>query len=55
MYPTLIFVSKTDKLNIELRKKLVRCYVWSIAICGSETWTLEVFGELQNAMLEENG
>jgi hypothetical protein len=30
----------TSKLNIELRKKLVICYVWSIALYGSETWTL---------------
>jgi hypothetical protein len=30
----------TIKLNIESRKKLVRCYVWSIDLCGSETWTL---------------
>ena len=30
----------TSKLNIELRKKLVRCYVWGIALFGSETWTL---------------
>ena len=29
----------TSKLNIELRKKLVR-YVWSIALYGSETWKL---------------
>ena len=41
----------TSKLNIDLKKKLVRCYVWSIALCGSETWTLknivvELFGEL---------
>ena len=30
----------TSKLNIELRKELVRCYVWSIALYGSEIWTL---------------
>ena len=30
----------TGKLNIELRKKLVRCYVWNIALYGSETWIL---------------
>ena len=30
----------TSKLIIELKKKLVRCYVWSIALYGSETWTL---------------
>ena len=27
----------TSKLNIELEKKLVRCYVWIIALYGSET------------------
>ena len=27
----------TSKLNFELRKELVRCYVWSIALYGSET------------------
>jgi len=30
----------TSKLNIELKNKLIRCYVWSIALYGSETWTL---------------
>jgi hypothetical protein len=27
-------------LDLELRKKLVNYYVWSIAIYGAETWTL---------------
>ena len=38
----------TSKLNVELKKKLVRCYVWSIALYGSETKKIgeEVFGEL---------
>ena len=30
----------TSKLTIELRKKLVRCYVWSIVLYSSEIWTL---------------
>jgi len=30
----------TSKLTVELRKKLVRCYVSSLASYGSETWTL---------------
>ena len=30
----------TCTLNIELRKKLVRYYVWSIAVDGPETWPL---------------
>jgi hypothetical protein len=29
-----------SKLDLNLRKKLVKCYIWSIALYGSETWTL---------------
>jgi hypothetical protein len=32
-----LFTSKTD---LELRKKLVKSYIWSIALYGAETWTL---------------
>jgi len=30
----------TSTLYLELRKKLVKCYVWSIDFYGVETWTL---------------
>jgi hypothetical protein len=30
----------TSKLDLELRKKLVKCYIWSIVLYGAETWTL---------------
>jgi hypothetical protein len=30
----------TSTLDLELRKKLVKCYVWSIALYGAQTWTL---------------
>jgi hypothetical protein len=30
----------TSTLDLELKKKLVKCYVWSIALYGAETWTL---------------
>ena len=30
----------TSKLNLNLRKKLVKCYVWNMALYGAETWTL---------------
>jgi hypothetical protein len=30
----------TSKLDLELRKKLVKCYIWSIALYGAEIWTL---------------
>ena len=28
------------KLHLNLRKRLVWCYAWSIALCDTETWTL---------------
>jgi hypothetical protein len=27
-------------LDLELRKKLLKCYIWSIALYGAETWGL---------------
>jgi hypothetical protein len=30
----------TSKMDLELRKKLVKCYIWSIALYGAESWTL---------------
>ena len=30
----------TSKLDLNLRKKLVKCYIWSIVLCGAENWTL---------------
>ena len=50
----------TSKLHLNLREKLVKCYVWSIALCGNETWTarkinqeyLESFGSV---LLEKYG
>jgi hypothetical protein len=31
----------TSKLDSNLRKKLVKCYIQSIALYGAETWTLQ--------------
>jgi hypothetical protein len=30
----------TSKLDLNLRKKLVKCYIWSTALYGAEMWTL---------------
>jgi hypothetical protein len=30
----------TSTLDLNFRKKLVKCYIWSRALYGSETWTL---------------
>jgi hypothetical protein len=29
----------TSRLDLNLRKKLVKCYIWSVAFYGAETWT----------------
>jgi len=30
----------TSTLDVKLRKKLVKCYIWSTALYGVETWTI---------------
>ena len=32
----------TSILDLNLRKKLVKCYIWSMALYGAETWSLRV-------------
>ena len=27
-------------VDLNLRKKLIKCYIWCIALCDAETWTL---------------
>jgi len=31
----------TRKLDLNLRKKLIKCYIWGMALYGTETWTLQ--------------
>ena len=31
----------TSALGLNLRKKQMKCYIWSRAFYGSETWTLQ--------------
>jgi hypothetical protein len=30
----------TSKLDLNLREKLVKCYIWNTALYGAESWTL---------------
>jgi hypothetical protein len=30
----------TNKIDLELSKKLVKCYIWSVTLCGDENGTL---------------
>ena len=34
-----------SKLDVYLKNKLVRCYIWSIALCGTEKVTLRKVDE----------
>ena len=29
----------TSKLDINLRKKVIKCYIWSTVLYGAENWT----------------
>jgi hypothetical protein len=33
-------INSSIKTDLELTKKLVKCYIWSIDLFGAETWTL---------------
>jgi len=39
-----LFISTLD---LKLRKKLVKCYIWSIALYGADTWTLRLVNQKQ--------
>jgi hypothetical protein len=39
----------TSRLGLNLRKKLIKCYIWSVAFCGAETWT---FGKVDQKYQE---
>jgi len=43
MRKTVLF---TSTLDLELRKELVKCYVWSIALYGAETWSLRAVDQI---------
>ena len=30
----------TNKLDLNLRKKLIKCDIWNMALYGAKTWTL---------------
>jgi hypothetical protein len=37
----------TSTLDLEMRKKLVKCYIWSLALYGAETWTIRAADQKQ--------
>ena len=39
-----LFISTLDLI---LRKNLIKCYIWIIALCGAETWTIRAVDQKQ--------
>ena len=37
----------TSTLDLELRKKLAKCYIWSVALYGAETGTVRAVDQKQ--------
>ena len=39
-----VFIKKkksfTGKMNLKLKKRIMQCLVWSVALYAAETWTL---------------
>ena len=42
----------TSTLDLELRKKLLKCYVWKIALYGAENWTLRAMDQKHLGVLK---
>jgi hypothetical protein len=41
----------SSKLDVNLREKLVKCYIWSVALCGAETWRVR---KVEQKLLESS-
>jgi len=42
----------TSTLDLELRKKFVKCYIWSIALYGAENWMLRAVDQKHLGSIE---
>jgi hypothetical protein len=46
-------------MDFNLRKKLVKCYIWNTAFYGAESWTLrkvdQKYWQVLNMVLEKDG
>jgi hypothetical protein len=42
----------TSKMDLEFRKKLVQCYIWTTALYGTETWTLRAVDQKHRESFE---
>jgi len=42
----------TSTFDLNLRKKVVKCYVWRTALYGAETWTLRAVDQKQMESFE---
>jgi len=42
----------TDKMNLELKKRIMKCLVWSVAAYAAETWMLTQTGRRRLEVFE---
>jgi hypothetical protein len=42
----------TGKMDLELRKNLLKCYIWSITLYGAESWTFRAVDQKHWESLE---
>jgi len=42
----------SSTLDLKLRKKQVKCYIWSITLYGAETWTLRAVDQKNRKVLK---
>jgi len=40
-----MYIFFTSTLDLKSRNKLVKCFIWSIALHGAETWTLRLVNQ----------
>jgi hypothetical protein len=46
----------SSKLDLDLGERLMKCYIWSVALCGAENMvTWECTSESINVVLEKDG
>jgi hypothetical protein len=44
--------TRTSTMDLNLRKKLVKWYIWRMALCGAETWMLQAADQKQMESFE---
>ena len=44
----------SNSLNLDLRKRIIKCFVWSVALCVAQTWDSDKSRQETSLDLEKN-